>query len=57
LFWLGPTNQRFNTTAALIANSGSVFALALFSHLCNWLFIAKVEKYALSLSLPSLLPS
>lgn len=30
--------------AALIANSGSVFALALFSHLCNWLFIAKVEK-------------
>lgn len=30
--------------AALIANSGVVFALALFSHLCNWLFIAKVEK-------------
>jgi len=29
---------------ALMASSPAVFALALFSHWCNWLFIAKVER-------------
>ncbi|KAL6069572.1 Phosphatidylethanolamine N-methyltransferase, variant 2 [Balamuthia mandrillaris] len=28
----------------LMANSGVVFAMALFCHCCNWLFIAKVER-------------